>query len=59
MGWWIGAAGAMLVAVSAGVADWRRQRRDDLDAVGWIDWRTLHILALVATALCAALAWGG
>lgn len=59
MGWWIGAAGAMLVAVLAGVADWRRQRRDDLDAVGWIDWRTLHILALVATALCGALAWGG
>lgn len=59
MGWWIGAAGAMLVAVSAGVADWRRQRRDDLDAVGWIDWRTLHILALVATALCVALAWRG
>jgi hypothetical protein len=57
--WWIGAGVAVIVAVLAGVADWRRQRRDDLDAVGWVDWRSLHVVALVIAGICAALAWAG
>ncbi len=45
-------AGALAVAVLAGVADWRRSRRDDLDRVGWFDWRTVQMTALLGAALC-------
>jgi hypothetical protein len=57
--WWGGAAVAVLVAVIAGIADWRRQQRADLDAVGWVDWRSLHVFALIAAAVCAGLVWRG
>ncbi|WP_242139561.1 hypothetical protein [Sphingomonas sp. TREG-RG-20F-R18-01] len=50
--WWAGMAGALAVAVLAGVADWRRSRRDDLDRVGWFDWRTVQMTALLGAALC-------
>ena len=50
--WWGGAAIAIVGAVLAGVADWRRTRRDDLDRVGWLDWRSVQMFALIAAALC-------
>lgn len=54
--WWVGAGAAVLVAVLAGVADWRRGCRADLDAVGWVDWRSLQMFALIAAAGCAIIA---
>jgi len=50
--WWGGAVIALVGAVLAGVADWRRTRRDDLDRVGWLDWRSVQMFALIAAALC-------
>jgi hypothetical protein len=57
--WWGGAAVALGVAVLAGIADWRRIRRDDLDRVGWFDWRTVQMAALIAAALCVVVAQHG
>ena len=57
--WWIAAGVAVGVAVLAGVADWRRNRRDDLDRVGWIDWRSAQMFALIAAAGCAIVAQHG
>uniref|UniRef100_UPI0035CA3F3A hypothetical protein n=1 Tax=uncultured Sphingomonas sp. TaxID=158754 RepID=UPI0035CA3F3A len=59
MPWWIGAGAALGTAVLAGVADWRRARRDDLDAVGWVDWRSVQMFALIAAAGCAIVAQHG
>lgn len=57
--WWAGAVVALGVGVLAGVADWRRVRRDDLDRVGWFDWRTVQMSALIAAALCVVAAQHG
>ena len=40
-----------MVAVLAGIGDYRRKRRADLDAVGWVNWPTVQILALIAVAV--------
>ena len=53
MFWWIAAAAAMLVALAAGVGDWRRGRRADLDRIGIVDWRALQMFALIAAVGCA------
>ncbi|MDN4630330.1 hypothetical protein QCD71_02280 [Sphingomonas sp. PsM26] len=50
---------ALVGAVLAGVADWRRTRRDDLDRVGWLDWRSVQMFALIAAALCVVAAQHG
>jgi hypothetical protein len=51
------AVAALLLAILAGIGDWRRRRRSDPDRVGMIDWRTLQFVALVAAAICVAVAW--
>lgn len=52
-----GAAGVLVaVAVAAGFGEWRRRRRHDLDRVGWVDWPTVQMLALIALAITVALA---
>ena len=43
--YWIAAAGALVLAVAAGFADHRRQRRDRLDDIGWVPWRGIQISA--------------
>ena len=45
------AGGAALLALVAGLADRRRRLRDDPDSVGWVDWRTVQMAALLATIL--------
>ncbi len=54
--WWIAAAAALGVAVLAGVADWRRKRRVDLDRIGMVDWRTVQMLGLIAAAMLGTVA---
>ncbi|MEG3087113.1 hypothetical protein [Sphingomonas sp. PB4P5] len=44
------------MAIAAGVGDWRRKRRADLDRVGLVDWPTLQMLALIAGAICVIIA---
>lgn len=38
---------ALVVALLAGVADWRHRKRDDLDRVAWFDWRSVQVFALI------------
>lgn len=53
-----GAAGAAaMLALIAGVAESRRQRRRDLDRTGWVPWRGLQVAAFFAVLLFAILAW--
>jgi len=51
---WYGVIACLLAAVGAGVADWRRQRRRDLDRIGPVHWPTVQMLALIAAAAIAA-----
>ena len=50
------AGGAVFMAVLAGVGDWRRRSRKDLDKVGLVDWRSVQMYALIAATLCAIVA---
>jgi hypothetical protein len=40
-------AALVALALFAGVADWRRKRRVDLDRIGMIYWPTVQMLALI------------
>jgi hypothetical protein len=46
-----GAGGAVLVALFAAFRERRRRLRDDPDRVGWVDWRTVQLAAVLATIL--------
>ena len=39
---------AIVLALLAGIADWRHRKRDDLDRVAWLDWRSVQVFALIA-----------
>ena len=55
--WLIGADGAALVlAVVAGIAESRRQRRRSLDQPGWVPWRGLQVTAVFAVIAFSILA---
>lgn len=45
---WGADAGLLAVAVLAGVADWRRVKRRDLDNPGWVPWRGVQATVLFA-----------
>lgn len=45
---WTADGVAIALALFAGVADWRRGRRTNLDATGWMPWRGVQITALFA-----------
>jgi len=53
---WIAAASCVAVAGLAAVSDRRRDRRTDLDRIGWVPWPLILILALIAAAVMAAVA---
>jgi hypothetical protein len=53
-------AGCMVVALLAAVGDWRRGRRRQIDAVGFMPWTTVFVLSAslgVALLLVAAKGW--
>lgn len=47
---------ALVIAVVAGVVDWRHRRRDDLDRVTLFDWRSIQVFALIAAVIAFSLA---
>ena len=47
---------AVVLAIAAGIADWRRSRRADLDRIGVLDWRTVQVLCLIVAAMLGAVA---
>ena len=53
---WIGAAVALLVAVIAGIGEARRKRRRDMDAVGFVPWTLVQVLAILTALVLASLA---
>jgi hypothetical protein len=53
---WSASGGLAALAIAAGLGDRRRRRRRDLDSVGWVDWPTVQMLALIALAVTAGLA---
>ena len=46
----------LAVAVVAGVIDWRHRKRDDLDRVALLDWRSIQVFALIAAIIAFSLA---
>jgi len=54
---WLWTADGALVALAvvAGVADWRRVRRNSIDGWGWMPWRGVQVMALFAAAGLALL----
>ena len=45
---WSAAGAALAIAVAAGAMDWRRGRRRDFDAVGWVPWGAIQVTAFFA-----------
>jgi hypothetical protein len=58
-GLWAIAGAALLLAIAAGFLDHRRERRRDLDRVGWAPWSFVQIAAAFAALAAAALALKG
>lgn len=56
--WLWGADGASLaLVIVAGIAEWRRGRRHDLDATGWVPWRGLQVVGFFGLLAFTILAW--
>lgn len=53
---WAADGVALGIALFAGVADWRRGRRTDLDHSGWVPWRGIQMTAIFAAIGLAILA---
>jgi hypothetical protein len=51
------AAALAILALAAGIIDWRHRKRNDLDRVSLIDWRNVQVFALIAAILAAAVAF--
>ncbi|WP_299326969.1 hypothetical protein [Parasphingopyxis sp.] len=52
------AVAALLAGIFAGWMDWRRNNRDHLDKVGWVNWTLVMMLSLIAAAMLGLLAAG-
>ena len=53
---WIGAGAALALAIFAGLGDRRRKRRANLDSIGLVDWPSVQVIALIATAILVSIA---
>jgi hypothetical protein len=52
---WSASGGLAALAVVAGLGERRRRRRRD--SVGWVDWPTVQMLALIGLAVTVGLAF--
>jgi hypothetical protein len=53
---WGGAITALLLAVGSGVGESRRQKRRDLDRVGFMPWAMLQVLAMLGAVILVSVA---
>ena len=53
---WTGTGAALALAVVAGVMEWRRTRRRNFEAVGWVPWRGLQVMAVFVALACVVVA---
>lgn len=51
---WAVSGSALTLAVSAGIAEHRRQRRRNLDSVGWVPWNFIQAMAGLVAVLALA-----
>jgi hypothetical protein len=56
---WIGVGGWLALAGVSVAAEWRRNRRRDLDRVGFVPWTLIQLLAILGAVVTAALAIKG
>lgn len=56
---WIGVGAWLALAAGSALAEWRRGRRDDPDAVGFMPWTSLQVFAILGAVITAALAIKG
>lgn len=56
---WIAVGIWVAVAAASGLAEWRRERRADLDQVGWMPWTFIQVMALLGAVVTAAFAIRG
>lgn len=55
---WASIFSALVVVISS-FADWKRTRRQDINAVGFMPWTTITLFAVLASVISAALAIKG
>jgi hypothetical protein len=55
---WASIFSALVVVISS-FADWRRTRRHDINAVGFMPWTAITLFAVLASVISAALALKG
>lgn len=53
---WAADGGALALVVLAGVMDWRRAKRRNLDRPGWMPWRGIQAAGFFALLLLTVLA---
>jgi hypothetical protein len=53
---WTADGAALAVVVLAGVMDWRRDQRPDLDRPGWVPWRGIQAAGFFALLLLTIMA---
>jgi hypothetical protein len=51
----VGAGAGVAVAILAAWRERRRHRRADFDRVGWIDWRSVQLAALVVAMILVSI----
>lgn len=53
---WIGAGAALALAIASGFGEARRQRRRNMDDVGFMPWQLIQLLAVIGAVVLVSLA---